>query len=310
MSENLYIKGYEYLFTGKNTSVLDVNLDFSSSWTDVSPMFLQLLAPHTSSNVAPNTMSVDNTLPYIPVPDNSKVSRSSNQTTPFALNAVRPDSPAITNYLEDYPAEGLTIESFARREPDRDYSQYEKISKGYSFAGDEASTAKLSIFGYLADNSYVNLSKGKPGVTSMAKINLIIRGDPYWLGINAEEIDSVYNGSDYTTLRKTQRNYAVFQSGEQCLYLKFRPPQTIDENTGLMKFNTSSVFNTLYNATMITSIFENGMFKQDIQASMIRGITAAAVQSVSDVLLAQDSPLLPISSPAYDYNNPDNLIKY
>lgn len=309
MSNNLFIKGYEYLFTGKNTSVLDVNIDFSSIFTDSAPLFLSLLAPQTSSNQAPNTMPIDNILPYVPFPDKSQVIQNSNQTTPFALTANRPDSPVITSYLEDYPAESLSIESFAKREPDRDYAQHEKITKGYSFAGDQASTAKLSIFGYLADNSFINMSAGKPGISSMANINLIIRGDPFWLGINSEELASIYNGIDYTTLRKKQRQYAVFQSGEQCFYLKFKPPQKIDDNTGLMVFNSASVFNTLYTAQMITSTFENGIFKQEIQAAMNRSFQAEAVQTTVDPILDQTS------SSGISYNgsvvqNTDNLSSF
>ena len=290
MSNNLFIKGYEYLFTGENTSVLDLNLDFSSVWTDSAALFLTLLAPQTSSNIAPNTVPVNTVLPYVPFPNKSQVIQNSNQTTPFALTANRPDQPTISNFLEDYPSEGLTIESFAKREPDRDYSQHEKITKGYSFAGDQASTAKLSIFGYLADNSFINLNTGKPGVSSMASINMIIRGDPFWLGINSEEIVSLYNNSDYTTLRKSQRNYAVYQSGEQCLYLKLRPPQAIDDNTGLMKFNSSSVFNTLYTVQMVTSIFENGIFKQELQAAMNRSFQAEAVQNTVDPIIVKQQP--------------------
>lgn len=285
MTDNLFIKGYEYLFTGENTSVLDVNLDFTPMWSDSIPLFTSLLAPHTSSNRAPNTMSVDTTLPYIPIPNNSQVVRNSNQTSPFALTANRPDQPPVTKYLEDYPAEGITIESFSKRTPSRDYSQYEKLIKGSSFAGDPASTAKLSIFGYLADQTFSSLSHG----SSMLQINLIIRGDPFWFGINSEEINSLYDGADYTTIRKTRKEYAVYQSGEQSFYLKFRPAQAIDENTGLMKFNSSSIFNTLYTARFVVSTFENGSFKQNILGNIDRSFKAEAVQSVVDPLLDQQN---------------------
>ena len=58
MTNNLLIKGYEYLFTGKNTSVLDLNLNFSSMWTDSMNIFLTLLKDNKlSSNLSPNNQA-------------------------------------------------------------------------------------------------------------------------------------------------------------------------------------------------------------------------------------------------------------
>lgn len=285
MSENLLVKGYEYIFTGKNTSVIDVNMDFSSMWTDSMPLFISLLRDgDLSVNVAPNTMPIDNILPQVPAVNKSIAQQNSNQTTQFAMTAKRPDLPQTNKLLEDYPAEALTIESFSRQEPDRDYSQIEKYVKGYSMPGDQASITKVSIFGYLADNSYISMGY-KPGVSSMLRVNMVIRGDPFWLGITPEEITSVYNGSSYVVTRKTQRTYAVFQSGEQNFYLKFVPPQMLDDNTGLMKLNSSSIFNTLYSVLHINSIFENGAFKQEIQGVVNRSFQGEAVQNTMDPIM-------------------------
>jgi hypothetical protein len=286
MSNNLLVKAYEYIFTGHNTSIIDLNMDFSTMWTDSMPLFISLLSPggSISPNLAPNTMPIDNILPQIPAINKSMAQQNSNQTTPFALTAKQPDLPQPNKFLEQYPAAALTIESFARQEPDRDYSQFEKYTKGYSFPGDQASVARLSIFSYLADNSYMNLG-AKPGVSAMNKINMTIRGDPFWLGIISQEVNSIYNGATYVTIRNTQRTYATYQAGEQNLYLKFRPPQTIDDNTGLMQFDSSSIFNTLYSVMHVNSIFENGSFRQELMANINRSFQAEAVQNTIDPLL-------------------------
>lgn len=292
MSNNLLIKGYEYLFTGKNTSVLDLNLNFSSMWTDSMPIFMTLLKDgQLSSNQSPNTMPVDNILPYVPSVDKATLIQNSNQKTgTFAFSAkLDPALPIPTSeYLEDFSVNALTIEKFARQEPDRDTTIYKRYSNGYSTSGDPASIAKVSIFGYLADNSLAAKAQYSPGVSSMMSINMTIRGDPFWLGISNEETVSVYNGATYTTIRKTQRRYACFQSGEQQFYLKFKPPQTIDDNTGLMQFNSSSIFNCLYSVMKVVSIFENGVFKQELQANVNRSYQAEAVQNTLNPIIDQN----------------------
>jgi hypothetical protein len=286
IADNILIKGYEYLFTGKNTSVLDVNLNFSTMWFDSMPLFNSLLKDgQLSANIAPNTMPIDNLLPYIPAINKSKVMQTSNQPPSFVLTANDVDATATKTYLEEFSSNAMTVEMFARQEPSRDNAQLEKIMKGFGSPGDPASIAKLSIFGFLADNALINLHKGKGFVSGMTEINLVIRGDPFWLGISPEEVVSNYKNASYASIRKTQRQYACFQSAEQQFYLKFKPPQMIDDNSGLMQFNKSSVFNTLYSAMQVVSIFENGIFKQEIHAFMNRAYKAEAVQATVDPML-------------------------
>jgi len=313
VTNNLLIKGYEYLFTGKNTSVLELNLNFSTMWVDSMPLFMSLLKDgQLSSNLAPNTMPIDNLLPYVPSVNKSAVRQSTNQPTGnFAFAATKPDSTVNQTYLEQFSSNAITIEKFARQEPDRDYTQTEKYTKGYSTPGDPQSLAKLSIFGYLADNSFINAKPmGAPGVSSMLSINLMIRGDPFWLGISNEEVTSNYSGATYTSIRKTQRRYAAYQSGEQQFYLKFKPPQGIDDNTGLMQFNTTSVFNNLYSVMQVVSTFENGIFKQEITANLNRSYQAGAVQTTVNPLLDQANTNTNTNSVVYTGSGTSNITNF
>ena len=124
----------------------------------------------------------------------------------------------------------------------------------------------------------------------MLNVSLIIRGDPYWLGISPQEASTLYPGQSYSDIRLSVPNYANFQSGQQNIYLKFRTPQGINNSTGLMVINDSSSFNRVYSVQSVKHIFENGTFKQELSLLLNKGITHDAAESTL-------TPLLPSSKP-------------
>lgn len=279
--ENLLIKGYNYIFTGLNTDIVDLSMNFSTFWTDSMPFFAGLLNPSDVSNRPMVTnQKVETYGPPVAAVDKS-VSINSGS---FANNAIRVDQTPVQKYLENYSPQSLTLESFASQRVDRDMSQTNKLNKGLTSVGSQTANTKLSIFGFISDRAFVSINNSM-GSASMLEINMTIKGDPYWLGITKDEVVTNYNDAFYSKLRKQQREFAVFQSCEQNFYLKFSPPQGIDNSSGLMTINNSSVFNTLYSVIKIVSVFENGAFRQELQAYVNRSVQAASASKVCDPIL-------------------------
>ena len=98
-----------------------------------------------------------------------------------------------------------------------------------------------------------------------AKVELEIRGDPYWIGFgNVEEDRIIGNGNRPIP---TDTSSAWFYNGELGFLLTFRTGEEPNEKTGLMEFSNSAIaFTGLYNVVSIRSVFSGGKFTQTLSA--------------------------------------------
>jgi hypothetical protein len=115
---------------------------------------------------------------------------------------------------------------------------------------------------------------------NMAVITLTIRGDPWWLGITPQEANSVYSGKTYSEIQNIQSDYAVYQYGEQNVFMKFKTPTNININTGLMNVEKSSVFNRIYSVIAVKHILSGGAFKQELLLQVNRSIKSGIANEV------------------------------
>jgi hypothetical protein len=88
------------------------------------------------------------------------------------------------------------------------------------------------------------------------KIDLTIKGDPYWLGNN-----------HYSAPRTTLEPHTMNPDISDCMFLlTFKLPSGIDSN-GNVKLNTADVYNGIYIVLEVKNIFEEGRFTQVLTAA-------------------------------------------
>ena len=102
---------------------------------------------------------------------------------------------------------------------------------------------------------YATILNQAKNTQDFLKIDLTIKGDPYWLGNN-------HYGSPITTLEPHTMNPDL---ADVMFLLTFKLPSGIDDN-GNVKLNNADVYNGVYIALSVKSIFENGKFYQTITA--------------------------------------------
>ena len=99
----------------------------------------------------------------------------------------------------------------------------------------------------------------------LTKLELEIRGDPFWLGLGNIEEDKIINST--ISSASTNTNGAWFYSGDVGFLLSFRTGTPPNEDTGYVDFSNSSVpFAGLYVITNVKSKFQNGVFTQTLTA--------------------------------------------
>lgn len=107
-------------------------------------------------------------------------------------------------------------------------------------------------------NAFTNMS------AEMCTVNLEIIGDPYWI------VDSGmanYFATPTVNTQITEDGTANYESGDCYVYLTFKTPVDINENTGLFDYpyqGKISPFSGIYRATAVESKFSEGTFKQNL----------------------------------------------
>lgn len=133
------------------------------------------------------------------------------------------------------------------------------------------------------------------------EIDLEIRGDPYWIGLdnisNNKIIQSAVNGSLPTVTQ--QKRDAFFGNGETAFLLFFRTGEQPNEDSGFVEFNTTSwAFNGMYVVIEVTNLFKDGKFTQ-----VLKGLKDVAMYSIFN-----QSPASPSSLSSPSINSIDSLV--
>ena len=124
-----------------------------------------------------------------------------------------------------------------------------------------------SIFGIITNQLYDNTV-----FTNLLKVDLEVRGDPFWLGESDVEILNRLNSN--TVDQPGSGQAANYLKGENCFFLTFNTPQNYNENTGFVEVKKSELYMGVYSVVKVRHVFEGGKFTQHLEA--IRDIQTSA----------------------------------
>lgn len=118
-----------------------------------------------------------------------------------------------------------------------------------------------SLVGALLSQMTGNMSN------NLNKIELEIRGDPYWLGFSQLDRTAVMT-KGFTPTPLTSHTAPDLSQGAIHIAFVFRIPSGIDTN-GAPKIRSDDVFTGVYEVVMIKNTFEGGLFKQILSCNRI-----------------------------------------
>jgi len=116
----------------------------------------------------------------------------------------------------------------------------------------------------------------------MVTVNLEILGDTYWV------VDSGQGNYFAATVEPqaqiTEDGTMNYESGDVFIYLTFRTPIDINQETGLYNFpKAESPFTGIYRVTMCENIFSDGIFKQKLTCIRMPGQPADYADSPAEI---------------------------
>ena len=278
LEEQLLTKRYDYNFTGLNTEVLNFDMNFNLTYFRAMPIRAghqaqregsqnsrKLTVGASEKGEEAKKMRKPNDLPpslrkyygktYGPMSDQGLV-YGANPTDAEGLEKAQAAlaSETGTNVRK---GSGLFIESYALPSTQEDVSMY-TVSSDTVDTGDDLqknvtpdqSTGRIKL-----GNMYMELSGGN----ELAKIDLEIKGDPYWLGMSnlTKQFRNAMSGI---------ADFAIYEQGANLFWLNVRSPVEPDEDTGKMEFVDNTTISGIFKVTSVISRFTNGAFTQSLGA--------------------------------------------
>lgn len=125
-----------------------------------------------------------------------------------------------------------------------------------------------------------------PEVNALVRIDLEIRGDPYWLGLSNMERRAVLN--DVVKPEEMYSNLPNFSEGDNTFALTLRFPSNMDPETGALIFRTDDVFNGLYRLNRIQHTFADGTYTQKLSATKLELAMLPASSVTEDDLIIEE----------------------
>lgn len=258
-------KKYEYLFTGKNTEIIDLTIDYSNYFVNAINAF---------NNIRPN-------------PENQAFNSRTKEefrNTPNPKNIITSDD-AKKQYdgkkgKEEKPEEkkikpGTLMETLkSNLDPSIFTSNFQNLVNSYDRdcviknaskgSGLNNNPEELRNFSILSSIFNSLSSYATPGLSAMV-VDMTITGDPFWIGFTPLEYDmdvktkdTNINGTDFLNLRNGVHN----------IFLTFKYPSEYKNDTGIPDMDNKSIFNGIYWINQIQNVFENGKFIQKLNGAM------------------------------------------
>lgn len=278
LEEQLLTKRYDYNFTGLNTEVLNFDMNFNLTYFRSMPIRAghqaQREGSQNSKKLKVGTsekgeeakkMRKKNDLPpslrkyfgktYGPMSDQGLV-YGANPTDAEGLEKAQAAlaSETGTNIRK---GSGLFVESYALPSTQEDISMY-TVSSDTVDTGDDLQknvTPDQSTGRVKLGNMYMELAGGN----ELAKIDLEIKGDPYWLGMSNLS-------KQFRNANSGLADFAIYEQGANLFWLNVRSPVEPDEDTGKMEFVDNTTISGIFKVTGVISRFANGAFTQTLTA--------------------------------------------
>lgn len=288
-------KKYDYLFTGENTEVLNVDFKFDTFFKAVIPLYAGTTnisryrgGPQLgdeSGVLAGYAQSVEN-LNRIRANEAelqrvSTTTGGSERRDLLLIETTQNRVVAASRVEELSRGASITSQEIARRNRENvisgevfaeDISSFTgmlytvTIDKSIRESGQEgAGNIETNAIQQSMTTAVLNQVKDR----SMVSINLEIRGDPYWLGVtNLEE-------SFYLPTTTGQTGLATYNNGNMYFILKALIPQGIEElksdqsnaaTAGDIKISVNEAFTGLYLIKFVHHKFNKGSFTQTLEA--------------------------------------------
>jgi hypothetical protein len=276
IDNGLLRKQYNYIFTGLNTEVINIDLawkmDYSNRVKAYQGALMRYDANTKAAKLNPEQKPPQGNLTTVHedqvviVPLGSSGVPTTPTSTPAPSPTASPSRVAPGNtatpqassniYLEDLLAPTQDQNSPDYKVPPSFWQGNKEIDKetgqnGFVGAVTRDLSVAGSIFTQLTDNE------------AFQKLDLTIRGDPFWLGQTNlhRQIQLQYKPNN--GLNVAANSLPDFASGNQIIQVNFRYPVTIGDDF-VPVLTSSNAFNGLYQVTNINNYFSDGVFKQEL----------------------------------------------
>lgn len=260
---------YNYIYTGKNTEILDVQLNFDLAW--FTPVPSDLSQRVGQKNAGTSGMLAGGKDKFYHLPENPPISLGSaaeqvgipqspdqsNSMYGFGTalyNSGTLTVPGVNNVLMtgDIKSNRPELQPTSQPVANRDY--FIKLSGGTG--SDDEPTSQVRTLQYMLTN---------PG--DMIKLDMDIMGDPYYIPSSGMG-NQIRQEQTFNLLEDGAMNY---QNGEVDIILNFRTPIDLNPMTGLYRFEKAiDMWSGLYMITEIESRFNGGKFTQKLKGNRRR----------------------------------------
>ena len=261
---------YNYIYTGKNTEVLDIQLNFDLAWfTPVPADKSQRVGQNNNgtAGILAGGKEKQYSLPTNPVQNYGAaaaqvgIPQTPDQGNPLLNfgNALYSSGaltmPSVSTYLVeqgDIQSNRPEIQPVSQPTANRDY--FTKLPGGSG--SDVEATSQARTLQYMLTN---------PG--DMVKLDMEIMGDPYYIPSSGMG-NQIRKPQTFNLLTDGSMNY---QNGEVDIIINFRTPIDLDPATGLYKFEKAiDMWSGLYQILEIESRFNGGKFTQHLKGNRRR----------------------------------------
>ena len=257
---------YNYIYTGKNTEILDIQLNFDLAW--FTPVPADLSQRVGQKNAGTSGMLAGGKDRFFRLPEEKPQSAAEQVGIPQNPDQANPlygfgtglynsgtlTTQAVSNFLStgDIKSNRPELQPTSQPVADRDY--FMKLSGGTG--SDVEATSQARTLQYMLTN---------PG--DMIKLDMEIMGDPYYIPSSGMG-NQIRPEKTFNLLKDGSLNY---QSGEVDIIVNFRTPIDLNPVTGLYKFEKAiDMWSGLYQVLEIESKFNGGKFTQRITANRRR----------------------------------------
>lgn len=298
-------KKYDYIFTGKNTEILnlDVNLNFNWGYMiDVNAgtinSYSQTVGKAYKEQDNSNALNLNDAFTSAVI--NQTLSQGSNSssislTSNSSTNNI--DFNSVLNETNSYDFLSTTENTTTNTSnngyiPLKIQTQFRKDYNEYQYNVVNDGTGNRTLYSFL-----INQLQVENGYQDgLQQLNMTIKGDPFWLGTPNDISDYVKtvqgtavssNSANSTTDAsilpyKIDNNHANYTVGENCFVLSFVLPNGYNDTNLTVNLNKSNLYSGIYSVLTVTSEFSNGDFRQVITAFKINGMIPNEILSIKE----------------------------
>ena len=254
-------KRYDYLYTGQNTEVLNLDLKFDYVYFRSTPYGAGKLGnPDNETSIAGKDENVTITRLREAKKRKAQLAKQLRDSTDIEDQNITQDQLSIANrnyqsLLDDYNPSTNQIANRVRFGPE--------VQSDSNVYGPESDlTGGVVNFGSVQHNLH--------NTGDLMTIEMQIRGDPYWLGRPRQ-----FNSSDFSG--SVSDNNADFLRGNNLFFLRVNFPVGVEDSTGRRKPSPNYKLSGLFAVVHVISNYQEGQFTQHLKAFLDVGTNTNSV---------------------------------